>query len=225
VAFYRKKRSKLCYLCAKPGADTKEHIPARGIFPKEPAGRLITVPAHRRCNERFSEDDDLFRNLVIAASWKTPEGQKAWNEQVLSSWKKNPGAKRELQKRLLAIWVKDPVSGALIRKPALAADVSLFRRQVDRWMRGLFYHRFREPMPVDIKIQVDKLDKPEISLPPLKNIMVSQGARPNWVHVEPKIFSYLHVAADENKHASVGIFVFFDTEVYMASTNVGRALT
>jgi hypothetical protein len=216
----RKKRPKLCYLCGKPDTDTKDHIPSRGIFPEKPSGQLLTVPAHEDCNRKFSEDDELFRNLVIAASSRASEGRKAWDEQVVTSWKKNPGAKRQLQKRMMVVWVKDLITGALMRHQVLAGDVSLFERQVDRWTRGLFYRRLREPMPPDLTVHFEKLDIPEISLPPLNEMMTKHGARPNWVHVEPNIFSYLYDVADEDNHTSIAIFVLFNTEVYMASTNV-----
>lgn len=217
---YRKKRPKLCYLCGKPSTDTKDHIPPRGIFPANPKGQLLTVPAHKSCNGRYAEDDELFRNLVTAASWRTTEGELAWNEQVVPSWAENPGAKRRLQERMMVIWVKDPVSGALIRHQILAGDVSLFERQVDRWTRGLFYRKFREPLPVNLSTHIEELERPEISIPPLNSFMIKNGVRPNWVHVVPNIFSYFYAVANENRNANVAIFVFFNTEVYMASTDV-----
>ena len=64
----KKKHQKFCYLCEQPNPDTRDHIPPRGIFPKMPKGQLITVPAHEGCNNRFSRDDELFRNPIIAAS-------------------------------------------------------------------------------------------------------------------------------------------------------------
>ena len=86
----KRRRSRLCYLCGKAGADSRDHVPPRGIFPKLPRGNLITVPAHEACNKAFSEDDEAFRNAIISASWRSEAGRQAWDEQVLTSFAKNP---------------------------------------------------------------------------------------------------------------------------------------
>ena len=116
--------------------NTKDHVPPRGIFPKYHVGQLITVPAHRDCNNQFSEDDGLLRDFVIGASWRTAEGQRAWEEQVVSSWDKNRGAKRELQKRLKQVLVKDSISGGEVLRETILAEVPLFQRQESRFSLG-----------------------------------------------------------------------------------------
>jgi len=208
------------YLCGKPNADTRDHIPPRGIFPNNPNGQLLTVPAHRSCNEKYSDDDELLRNLIMAASHRTPKGKKAWDDQVVPSWKENPGAKQKLQERMMVVWVKDPISGILIEQKILAGDVSLFEREVDRWTRGLFYKKFNEPLSPSLPVHIEKLEYPEISIPPLNNLMIKNGVRPNWVHIELNIFSYFYAVANENRNVGTAVFVFFNTEVYMASTGV-----
>lgn len=215
-----KKTKKLCYLCGRPGADTREHIPPRGIFPKKPSGKLIKVPAHYECNHKFHNDDELFRNLIIMSSWRTLEGQKAWKGQVVPSWQKNPGAKRELQKRFTAAWIKDNTSQALVRAPAVKMEIPLVERQIERWTKGLFYHKFGEPMPPDLPVKVDRLNPPEESLIPFLNYLREEGLRPIWVHVEPNIFSYTYITSEEDKHIGFAIFVFFNTEVYLGATGI-----
>ena len=61
----RQKNLKIkCYICGKGGADSKDHIPPKGIFPKDLRGKLrgnlITVPAHSECNNSFKLDDANF---------------------------------------------------------------------------------------------------------------------------------------------------------------------
>jgi hypothetical protein len=94
---FMQQKEAYCYICGKTGADSKDHIPPRGIFPRKPTGQLITVKAHRSCNESFQHDDELFRNLIIAACYRIREGKTAWEKQVLYSFKKNPGAKKILR--------------------------------------------------------------------------------------------------------------------------------
>ncbi len=114
--------------------------------------------------------------------------------------------------------MKDPVSSLLIPRKALAGDCSLYEREVDRWTRGLFYRRFKEPLAPDQQIQIDKLEPPEVSIPHLNEVAAKDGVRFNWIHVEPNIFSYYFGTAIEDKNVGIAIFILFNTEVYMAST-------
>jgi hypothetical protein len=57
---------------------------------------------------------------------------------------------------MMVIWIKDPVSGALVRRQILAGDISLFEREVDRWTRGLFYRKFREPLSPTLRVRIKK---------------------------------------------------------------------
>lgn len=220
ILYKQRKMKRLCYLCAKPGADTKDHIPPRDIFPENPSGQLITVPAHYDCNHSFHKEDELFRNLIAVASTRTPEGYRAWKKQVVPSWQTNPGAKKELQKRLTSVWIKDAVSGGLLRSPAMKQDVGLVQRQIDRWTRGLFYHKFKEPMPSNWRVKGEKLHLPEISLIPFINDLTKQGIHPIWVHVEPNVFSYTYITSEEGRHLGFAIFVFFNTEVFLGLTGL-----
>jgi len=216
----RKKRSKLCYLCGKPNTDTKDHVPPRGIFPAKPKGQLLTVPAHRDCNEKYAEDDELFRNLIIAGSGRTAEGEHAWNEQVVPSWKENRGAKRRLQERMVIIWVRDPKSGLFIPRKALGGDVPVFEREIDRCTRGLYYRKFNKPYPPSQEIKMDKLQPPEISIPDLNRGAARDGVKLDWIHVEPNIFAYSFQVSPENMNAIIAFFIFFNTDVFMASASM-----
>jgi len=184
-----------------------------------PKGQLITVPAHEGCNNRFSRDDELFRNLIIAASLRSNKARKAWVTQVVPSFKKNPGAKEEFQKQWIPFWLKEEITNAYIRVCGLTVEVGLFERQVDRWTRGLFYHRFKEPFPPDHQIEIIKSKPPEISIVGFNELFAKEGIIPKWVHVEPGIFSYSYWVAREDKYQGIAIFVFFDTLVFIGLTS------
>lgn len=212
-----KKENRLCYFCGKPNSDSKDHIPPRGIFPKKPQGQLITVPAHKSCNESFHKDDELFRNVIISGCNNTEKGIKAWDEQVVDSWRKNPGAKKALRDLVIPIFIKDTTTGIIIPKRAVAIELELFERQVKRWARGLYYHRFKEPLCQESKIVVERLP-PEIFIKFLNNLKQNK-INPKWIHIEPNVFSYFYATSYEDKKVGYIIFVLFNTEVYTASIN------
>jgi hypothetical protein len=215
-----KKKSKLCYFCGKPDANSKDHIPPRSIFPKKPQGQLITVPAHKNCNESFHQDDELFRNIIISGCYNNDEGKKAWNEQVVNSWNNNPGAKSVLKELLIPVLIKDSISGSDTQKYAIKLDLKLFERQVKRWARGLYYNRFNRPLNQNSKIIVERLLPPNISLPVINNYFIQNGSNPKWIHIEPNVFSYFFASSYENRDIGYIIFVFFNTEVYTAYINL-----
>jgi hypothetical protein len=212
----KRKKSDSCYLCAKPDCDTREHIPPRGLFPKRPKGNLITVPAHGKCNWKFKADDERFRNAVIAPSWRTEEGRRAWMDQVVPSFKKNPGAQTYLRDRLLRVGVTDPVSGASGTLPGIFIEESLITRQVDRITRGLYYHRYSKPLPPDSPVEITKQGPPELWEREFERGVRERGSRLNWRVVEPRVFSYVSMVWDQDDRVFFAILKFFETEVFMA---------
>ena len=75
-------------------------------------------------------------------------------------------------------------------------------------------------MPLDLKVQVDKLKAPEESLVPFLNELAKEGVQPMWIHVEPNVFTYTYLTTYKSKHMGLAIFVFFNTEVYLGTTGV-----
>ena len=61
-----KRKSNICYLCGKAGADSKDHVPPKGLLPTgQSFDNRITVPAHRDCNSNASLDEEYLRDLII----------------------------------------------------------------------------------------------------------------------------------------------------------------
>ena len=62
----------ICYLC---GLDllfnsSKDHVPPLQFFAKEirkkhNLDKLVTLPAHRKCNTQYSSDEQYFVNTII----------------------------------------------------------------------------------------------------------------------------------------------------------------
>lgn len=79
------KNDKICYLCGKDKADSKDHIPPKNIFPKK-TSNLLTVPAHIKCNKEHEKDDEYFLFfLSVAAFSECKEMKDLWKEKILRS--------------------------------------------------------------------------------------------------------------------------------------------
>jgi len=63
------------------GADTVEHVVPRCLYPGPlPGGMggMITLPAHRACNEATSRDEEAFRNFLASAIAPENPGSALW---------------------------------------------------------------------------------------------------------------------------------------------------
>ena len=209
-----------CYICGKGGADSKDHIPPKGIFPKDIRGKLrrnlITVPAHSECNNSFKRDDVNFRNFIITEGMRTPIGKHAWKKVVVNSFRKSPGDRKYLLKRLDKKFMKDKPTNSYIFQDVLSVDVELMRREINRINKGLFYHKFKKPLPENIPIRIIDQSPLEDSLPNFNKFFIEKEIYPNWVHVFPGIFSYFYVNADEDNTKAMTILVFYDTGVWLS---------
>lgn len=207
--------TRLCYLCGEAGADTRDHVPPRGMFPKEPKGNLITVPAHRACNGAFSQDDARFRIYIVAMGSFTSAGLEAWSSQVLPSLPKNKKLLSELRDGLSLVRIDISSGEEELVLPAIQVDGALMRRQVLRITRGLFYKRFRTPFPKDWPIKLQRGPAQSI-VEVVRAVGDKHGVRLGWRHVEPRVFSYCHGVLNEDERVGVVCMVFFDTEGFLA---------
>lgn len=92
----KKSRNRICYLCGKTGADSKDHVPPKGLLP---AGsndyQRITVYAHRLCNSNESEDEEYLRDLLLpeAIQYGFSDAEETY-QKVWRAWSKPAGWKR-----------------------------------------------------------------------------------------------------------------------------------
>ncbi len=75
---------KRCYLC-NGEADTKDHVPPKGLFPQPRPSNLITVDCCYRCNQKFTQIDEEFRVFVSMPINRSREGHWIWQQKVLQS--------------------------------------------------------------------------------------------------------------------------------------------
>ncbi|MDF2477577.1 MAG: hypothetical protein K0S24_3060 [Sphingobacterium sp.] len=75
---------KVCFICGEGKADSVDHVPPKNLFlPKyrSMGENLITVPAHRECNNGTSKDDEYFRFcLLTQAMWTSELAKELWDE-------------------------------------------------------------------------------------------------------------------------------------------------
>ena len=92
----KKSKQRLCYLCGQPGADSKDHVPPKGLLPPgDNIRQRVTVPAHRKCNSDESADEEYLRDLLLpeAMQYGLPDAEKPYLK-VWKAWSRSAGWKR-----------------------------------------------------------------------------------------------------------------------------------
>lgn len=74
--------TQLCYLCGNPIETDRsdDHVPPKQFFPESiraqvNLNRLITIPAHRTCNEGFGKDEEYFTWTLGSIAMSSPTGR------------------------------------------------------------------------------------------------------------------------------------------------------
>lgn len=113
----------ICYLCDKKGADTKDHVPPKcflndGNFNNQ---NRITLPAHKSCNQEYSEIEEYVRDLIGPTTSFLKKGEKIYNK-TLKSWNRKPGQirKNEILKKSKPVLIKN--SSGIITGKGIAVE-------------------------------------------------------------------------------------------------------
>lgn len=143
---------RICIYCGKP-AGTREHIPARNLFNNTTNVPFITVPSCRDCNSGFQKDEEYFRQLLVSILYdQTPSATYHMNNAVSRSIKRKPalGLQMFSQMSLVDFYSKGGIY--LGKKTALRMRKEDHKRVfnvLDKYIKGLFFHRFRATIPED----------------------------------------------------------------------------
>ena len=176
----------VCFNCTKPisrkdGTETTEHIPARSLFAgfsDEYKINRITVPCCYQCNNESSKAlDEEFRNMIGAIT-NQPD-----LTHVVQNAVKSMFVHRKQFERL-----------PLDQNGRLAGLVSfnnhaLIDYQV-KIFKGLFYHQYKRPLPLDYDVSVDSNhDGKNLSGPFIRNYLLKYFEYKHSGH--PQIFKYI----------------------------------
>lgn len=142
-------RKVYCAYCGIKLAETRDHIPPKGIFNKPRTHDLITVPACSTCNHGFSSDDELFKVYMgFHAARSSANGEKLFKKGAVPTLKRKKG----LIGKIMGTSQKVVVEGREYYQ--VQWDSDLYDRLVERIARGLFFHHFCRKVPEYCQIEV-----------------------------------------------------------------------
>lgn len=135
----------MCAYRGAPSPTTRDHIPPKGIFPAPRPADLITVPSCVPCNADASESDELFRAyLSLHVGVSTATTRRLWDETALKGIRRNRGLRNRLLRQTEPVWLTTPAGVIRGRAYRLLWDSDAHDKIIERLIRGLHFHHYRE---------------------------------------------------------------------------------
>ena len=208
----RKNRAQRCVYCPEP-ATTRDHVPGKNLFPQPRPTNLIRVPSCEKCNGGASTDEEYFRRQLVFSEQRGSDSQAQRLVPRVVSHLMEPG-REPLRRSVLENLRRIPryTPAGLYVGDKLASNVDLVRlnRVPERIVRGLYYHHFKNYLPLDYIVESIE----ESGLANQQAIEATQEMVRLVGSVSPRkigdtVFSYRYVETHEDPYASLWLLVFY----------------
>ncbi len=143
-----------CIYCGSQEKITKEHVIPRGVFPEGyTVSNPIIVPACQLCNNRYSKDEEFFRNFITTiTSDRSKDADKVFNSSVRRSIRRMPNIGRRmtsLMEEVELISAHGIYIGQRTKINIPPEDWQRYDNVINKIVRGLFYHQTNRIIPED----------------------------------------------------------------------------
>lgn len=198
-----------CAYCGKhvPRAE-REHVVPRGLYPaskKDSRVQRLTVPACRRCNSRWADDEVHFRNVLLVSGKPNRPVQELWETTTRRSFQKVDGRRRLLDLYAQMIPIEAPEGTRHMVYPARDERVMRIIRKI---VRGLCHHHGIMSPVHDRQVRADVL----------KYVVPAEFlAEMSYHHLEKDIFEYRYAVLDESGIHSAWLLTFFERRTFIAT--------
>jgi hypothetical protein len=186
---------RVCVYCGGAGT-TRDHVPARQLFPVALRKNLLSVPCCKKCNKDFKADEDYFRALVACGpAIRGPAADDQWRACLRRGFSKDAGLRRTIQRAVRHLPRVTPAGLLLAPVPAVEIDWKRLERVAAKWVRALYYHEYGEPLACAATVQTSGVDPARPAFPLWVGRQTVPG-RAGW----PLVFQYRH-GRDNHEHS------------------------
>src|ERR1700737_3035376 len=137
-----------CYICGRPGADTRDHVLPVSFFPMPRPNNLITLPAHYSCHNRHSEE---YVRAILSGLSETGPAMHLNEGPVTRSLRRNRPLRRDLRASMIRrIEIRSPAGLVLGTAPGIRLNTGRFYLTLEKIVRGLYRHHTGRVLPSDV---------------------------------------------------------------------------
>ena len=191
---------KPCAYCGSDHATSADHVVSRALYPPSKAAfktPRITVPACRRCNGGWADDEAHFRNVLLLSGAPSPAVNELWNGKARRSFAQVDGRKRARDLASQLVSVTTPDGDRHLIYPAKDERVL---RIVRKTVRGLCHHHGLLTSVYDGQVLADIQ---RFAVPP------QFLAEMTHAHAEEDVLQYRYGVVDEPDIHSGWLLTFF----------------
>jgi hypothetical protein len=138
-----------CYICVQGGPDSKDHVIPAGFFLQPRPTNLVTLPAHRACHNRLSED---YARAILAGMSNTQTARRVSElyvrRSLLRSDLKGTKLRRDLIRTLVPrVEFRSPAGLVVGHAPGVRFDRARMYPMLQKMIRGLYRHHLDRLLP------------------------------------------------------------------------------
>jgi hypothetical protein len=144
-----------CAFCGTSPTGTKDHIPPRGIFPKN-RPQLITVPACLRCNQGTSKIEEAFRvYLSLRVGVNNEVTARLWKNEAMRTLRRNPRLRNRILRSTKRFTFETPAGIFLKERTGGFWPPEVHDPIIEKIIRGLYFYHYAEILAdrVEVKVQ------------------------------------------------------------------------
>lgn len=211
-----------CTYCGAANAETMDHAPPLGLFPRPRASTLVTVPCCEACRKEWSDDDEYFRVAVAndISVYDRPQAKPVIAALLRSMDKPSKrGFSRSILDSMHEIEFTSPAGLYLGHAMALTLDHRRLERVGARIVRGLFFHSQGHRIPTNYEVG-GRLQPFGISQ--VEDILIRANL-PSPIVVQHGVFEYSIRTTEEDPDASLLLARFFESLYFLGWTRPSQA--
>ena len=212
----KKKRNNNCYICGRQ-AETRDHIPPKGIFENPRPTDLITVPACNECNNIYATDDEYFRWFIATASAENPTAEKLIDNKILPRFRRRPALLNRILGGLRSVDIYSPGGIFLEQRPAFDFDRARIQKVVEKIVKGLYWHNKRCYRLSDKYFVKDFILNPK---PPSEEIIKAVLSLPFGQVGRGEVFCYHYWKYPKDEGITAWFLWFFKKTLILAMTDL-----
>jgi hypothetical protein len=211
----------ICYVCGRPGANSRDHVIPASFFLQPRPTNLVTLPAHLSCHNRLSED---YARAILAGMSDTTTARRVSEIHVRWSLVKSDLKGTKLRRDLIRtleprVEFRSPEGLILGHAPAVRFDRNRMYPMLEKMVRGLYHHHTGWFLAPSARLSWGLNERPFGSL----QTAFSKSASGL---LYPGVFECRYwTVSDSAGETSLWWLRFYDSVIFRCAANVARDTT